>query len=64
MNGVCCGRLLDNRDKVLDHIEVKCKERRLVPRLHQNPCSEEELHEKIEIFKGLFFWLDITYGLF
>ena len=62
MNGVCSGRLLDNHETIMNHVEEKCKERRALARNIERACSVDELSAKIKQFKKLFKLLKALFG--
>ena len=63
MNGVCCIRLLDHNEEVMNHVERKCLERIQIQHDIGSPCSEKEVKDEIGKFKEFFKSMDALIAL-
>ena len=47
LNGVCCLRLVEKQDLIMKEIIEMCQRRRSFLRPHIQPCTEEEMMNKL-----------------
>ena len=61
-NGVCCIRFLENNKELMIRLKEMCERRRQMPRTHEQPCTYDEMINKLNSYSKLFECLDVVFA--